>query len=28
VEWAGEAKILEGLEKELAELKDVRYHLP
>ena len=28
VEWAGEAKLLEGLESELAELNDVRYELP
>ena len=28
VEWAGEAKMLEGLEAELRELKGARYHLP
>src|SRR6266568_215749 len=28
VEWAGEAKMLEGLEAELRELEDARYHLP
>jgi len=28
VEWAGEAKLLEGLEAELRELEDARYHLP
>jgi len=28
VEWAGEAKLLEGLERELMELEDVRYILP
>ena|GEM_PF-291004 len=28
VEWAGEAKLLEGLEAELAELEYARYHLP
>ena len=28
VEWAGEAKLLEGLEAELAELGYARYHLP
>ena len=28
VEWAGEAKLLEGLEAELQELEDARYHLP
>jgi hypothetical protein len=28
VEWAGEAKLLEGLEAELAELEHARYHLP
>ena len=28
VEWAGEAKLLEGLEGELRELEDARYHLP
>lgn len=28
VEWAGEAKLLEGLECELAELEDARYQLP
>lgn len=28
VEWAGEAKLLEGLESELAELEDARYQLP
>ncbi len=27
VEWAGEAKILSGLQAELVELEDVRYHL-
>lgn len=27
VEWAGEAKLLEGLETELGELEDARYHL-
>jgi hypothetical protein len=28
VEWAGEAKLLEGLEIELAELENARYQLP
>jgi len=28
VEWAGEAKLLEGLVAELRELEDARYHLP
>jgi hypothetical protein len=28
VEWAGEAKLLEGLEAELRELEHARYHLP
>jgi hypothetical protein len=28
VEWAGEAKLLEGLEAELRELAYARYHLP
>jgi hypothetical protein len=28
VEWAGEAKLLEGLETELRELEDVRYRVP
>ena len=28
VEWAGEAKLLAGLEAELRELEDARYHLP
>jgi len=28
VEWAGEAKLLEGLEAELLELEDARYQLP
>lgn len=28
VEWAGEAKLLEGLERELGELEHARYHLP
>ncbi len=28
VEWAGEAKLLEGLEAELAELEHARYQLP
>jgi len=28
VEWAGEAKLLEGLEAELAELGHTLYHLP
>jgi hypothetical protein len=28
VEWAGEAKLLAGLEAELAELEHVRYQLP
>jgi hypothetical protein len=27
VEWAGEAKLLEGLEAELRELKHASYHL-
>ena len=27
VEWAGEAKMMAGLQTELAELTDVRYHL-
>jgi hypothetical protein len=26
--WAGEAKLLEGLEAELYELEHVRYHFP
>ncbi|MCB0196596.1 MAG: hypothetical protein KDJ65_31880 [Anaerolineae bacterium] len=28
VEWAGEAKLLSGLEAELAELEHARYQLP
>jgi hypothetical protein len=28
VEWAGEAKLLQGLEAELAELENARYQLP
>jgi hypothetical protein len=28
VEWAGEAKLLAGLETELAELENARYQLP
>ncbi len=28
VEWAGESKLLEGLEAELRELEDARYQLP
>jgi hypothetical protein len=28
VEWAGEAKLLEGLETELKELEDVRFRVP
>lgn len=28
VEWAGEARMLEGLSKELQELEYVRYQLP
>ena len=28
VEWAGEAKLLEGLETELRELEDVHYQVP
>jgi predicted RNase H-like nuclease (RuvC/YqgF family) len=28
VEWAGEAKLLEGLKAELRELEDARYYLP
>lgn len=28
VEWAGEAKLLEGLQAELTELEHARYHLP
>ncbi|MBK8048099.1 MAG: hypothetical protein IPK16_13825 [Anaerolineales bacterium] len=28
IEWAGEAKLLEGLESELNELEDVRYRVP
>ena len=28
VEWAGEAKLLEGLEAELMELEYARYQLP
>jgi hypothetical protein len=28
VEWAGEAKLLAGLEVELRELEDARCHLP
>ena len=28
VEWAGEAKLLHGLETELRELEDARYQLP
>ena len=28
VEWAGEAKLLQGLEAELRELEDARYQLP
>jgi hypothetical protein len=27
VEWAGEAQIMSGLQAELTELEDVRYHL-
>jgi hypothetical protein len=27
VEWAGEAKLLEGLETELRDLEDVRYRI-
>ncbi|HFE66020.1 MAG TPA: hypothetical protein ENJ93_02055 [Chloroflexi bacterium] len=27
VEWAGEAKMMAGLQAELTELTDVRYHL-
>lgn len=27
VEWAGEAKLIIGLQAELTELEDVRYHL-
>lgn len=28
IDWAGEAKILEGLETELRELEDVRFTVP
>lgn len=28
VAWAGEAKLLEGLEAELKDLEDVRYRVP
>lgn len=28
VAWAGEAKLLEGLETELRELEDVHYQVP
>lgn len=28
VEWAGEARLLDGLEAELRELEDARCHLP
>lgn len=28
IEWAGEAKLLEGLEAELLELEDARYQFP
>ena len=28
VEWAGEARLLEGLESELQELENARYQLP
>ena len=28
VEWAGEARLLEGLETELQELENARYQLP
>jgi hypothetical protein len=28
VEWAGEAKLLEGLESELRELEHASYHIP
>jgi len=28
VEWAGEAKLLEGLEAELTELEHARFQLP
>jgi hypothetical protein len=28
LEWAGEAKLLQGLEAELAELEHARYQLP
>jgi hypothetical protein len=28
VEWAGEAKLLQGLEAELRELEDARHQLP
>ena len=28
MEWAGEAKLLEGLEAELRGLEHVSYHLP
>ena len=28
VEWAGEAKLLESLQRELSELENARYHLP
>ena len=28
VDWAGEAKMLEGLESELTELESARYRLP
>jgi hypothetical protein len=28
VEWAGEAKLLQGLERELDELEHARYQLP
>jgi len=28
VEWAGEARLLDGLESELSELESVRYRVP
>src|SRR5262245_37821542 len=28
IEWAGEAKLLEGLETELRELEHASYHIP
>jgi hypothetical protein len=28
VEWAGEAKLLEGLESELSQLEHAQYQLP